>query len=113
MTKKKYASAKAKMVFYGCQTISGAPNNCYRYRKNYVAVENPDTVVQVSIVVPSDHWQRKNRINLDEEFNKLAKPFFPKAEIFMFYNRVSAQGINVPPPPPPKANTFTTEKKFS
>lgn len=111
--KKKYANAKAKMVFYGCRTITGASGGNYRYRRHYAAVESPNTVVLVSIVLPREHWQKEDRVNLDEEMNRLAKKYFPKAEIFMFYNRVSSMGIIPPKPESPNANRFYVENDFT
>ena len=110
--KKNVAHPTAKMVFYGMRQIYGGAGGYYRYRRYFVAVEAPETVVEVTIDLPDYHWEQKNPINLNAAMNKLAKRYFPKAETFMFYNRVSSRGI-LPPKPEPKAkSTFSVHKRF-
>jgi len=114
MSKKKVANGKAKMVFFGMRQISNARlSSKYKYTRHYVAVETPDIVVKVSVILPKDHWQRKKRIDLDEALNSLAKKYFPKAQIFMFYNRVSSRGIVPPPTETFAREQFAIEKEFS
>lgn len=109
----KIANSKARIVFYGVRTIHYAQGNNINHKRNYVAIETPDIVVEVNIILPQDHWQKKNRKDVDAEMNKLAKRFFPKAEMFLFYNKVTYRGIVPEPPNPPIGKKFIVEKKFS
>lgn len=108
--RKKYASSKAKLVFYGMRTTNTLLGGRILFRKYFVAPENPDRAVCIELELPDMWYERKKGINPDEEMNKLAKKFFPKAETFMFYNRVSCNGIIPPPPAPPKCENFTLRK---
>lgn len=112
--KKKIANAKARMVFYGMRYIQNARmSNAHLFRRYYVAVETPDVVVEVKLILPNDYWSMKKKIDIDGEMHKMAKKYFPKAEIFMFYNRVSSQGIMPPKPAPFLKEKYTIEKEIT
>ena len=98
------ANKRARMVFYGMRTIGyGRAAKSHKFIRHYVAVESPDVVVKIILEVPNDWHSRKRRININEVMHAMAKKYYPKAEIFMFYNRVSCQGILPPPELRPRA----------
>lgn len=112
--KKKVANGKARMVFYGIRTTGyGQMAKSFRYTRNYCAVETPDIVVRVTLEVPDGWYKMKKLIDLEAEMNALAKKFFPKAELFMFYNRVTSMGIIPPRPEPQMKARFEVKKVIS